>query len=125
MNELAYSSRNNSTDSSTFTNSTGSTGKRPESVAQRILRERQNRNLKTRYMTESQAIKMEHQRSRRRSSSESTGKSDIKTVPLHIALKQTASQHTTRTQTADRIQKEAHLEAVKSFKVRKSFKYKF
>ena len=70
-------------------------------------------------MTESQAEKhLEHQRNRRRrSSSESMGKPSTPPVPLHIALKQTASKHTSRSNTATRIQQQAHIEAVKSFRV--------
>ena len=118
MDEVAQFSRQSSIDSSVLSRSTGSANKRPESVAQKILRERQNLNLKTRYLTESQSKKfLEHQRNRRRSSSESSGKSSFNTVPLHIALRQTASRHTSRTQTASRIQQEAHMEAIQNFKV--------
>ena len=118
MYEIAQFSRQSSTDSSIATKSAGSSNKRPESVAQKILRERKNLNLKTGYLTESQAKKhMEHQRNRRRSSSESTGKSGVPALPLHLALKQTASKHTSRTQTSNRIQQEAHMEAIKNFKV--------
>ena len=118
MYDVEQSSRHNSTDSSIFTSSTVSSGKRPESVAQKILRERQNLNLKTRYLTESQAQKhLEHQRNRRRSSTESVGKTGAQTLPLHIALKQTASKHTSRSMTANRIQQEAHMEAIKNFRV--------
>ena len=76
-------------------------------------------NLKTRYLTDSQKEKhLEHQENRRRrSSSESIGKQGTPPVPLHIALKQTASKHTSRINTANRIQQEAHMEAVKSFRV--------
>ena len=118
MYEVAQFSRQSSIDSSVLSRSTGSANKRPESVAQKILRERQNLNLKTRYLTESQSKKfLEHQRNRRRSSSESASKSSFNTVPLHIALRQTASRHTSRTQTASRIQQEAHMEAIQNFRV--------
>ena len=118
MYEVEQFSRQSSIDSSVLSRSTGSANKRPESVAQKILRERQNLNLKTRYLTESQSKKfLEHQRNRRRSSSESASKSSFNTVPLHIALRQTASRHTSRTQTASRIQQEAHMEAIENFKV--------
>ena len=118
MHEAMQLSRQNSLDSSTLSKS-GSNVKRPESVAQKILRERKHMNLKTRYLTESQKEKhLEHQLNRRRrSSSESIGKPGTPPIPLHIALKQTASKHTSRTNTANRIQQEAHMEAVKSFRV--------
>ena len=119
MHDTILLSRQSSVDSSIATKPGSTSNKRPESVAQKILRERKNMNLKTRYMTESQAEKhLEHQRNRRRrSSSESTGKPGTPPVPLHVALKQTASKHTSRTHTANRIQQEAHMEAVKSFRV--------
>ena len=119
MHDTILLSRQSSVDSSIATKPGSTSNKRPESVAQKILRERKNMNLKTRYMTESQAEKhLEHQRNRRRrSSSESTGKPGTPPVPLHVALKQTASKHTSRTHTASRIQQEAHMEAVKSFRV--------
>ena len=102
-----------------ISNSTGSTSKRPESVAQRVLRERQERNLKTRFLTETQVqqhMSVVQNRNRRRTSAENNVKPGS-AMPLHIALKQTASKHTSRDQTASRIQKEAHMEAVKGFKV--------
>ena len=118
MHEVMQLSRQSSLDSSTQSKSGGNI-KRPESVAQKILRERKHMNLKTRYLTDSQKEKhLEHQLNRRRrSSSESIGKPGTPPVPLHIALKQTASKHTSRTNTANRIQQEAHMEAVKSFRV--------
>ena len=118
MHEAILLSRQSSIDSSNASKS-GGNNKRPESVAQKILRERKHMNLKTRYLTESQAEKhLEHQRNRRRrSSSESIGKPKPPPVPLHIALKQTASKHTSRTDTAYQIQQQAHIEAVKSFRV--------
>ena len=118
MHEAILLSRQSSVDSSNVIKS-GANSKRPESVAQKILRERKHMNLKTRYLTESQAEKhLEHQRNRRRrSSSESMGKPSTPPVPLHIALKQTASKHTSRSNTANRIQQQAHIEAVKSFRV--------
>ena len=118
MHEAILLSRQSSVDSSNLIKS-GANSKRPESVAQKILRERKHMNLKTRYLTESQAEKhLEHQRNRRRrSSSESMGKPSTPPVPLHIALKQTASKHTSRSNTANRIQQQAHIEAVKSFRV--------
>ena len=117
MHDIIPLSRQSSIDSS-VTSKSGSKNKRPESVAQKILRERQNLNLKTRYLTESQAQKhLEHQRNRRRSSSESSGKTGAQTLPLHLALKQTASKHTSRSMTANRIQQEAHMEAIKNFRV--------
>ena len=69
-------------------------------------------------MTDSQAKKhLEHQSNRRRSSSESLGRTGAPALPLHIALKQTASKHTSRTMTATHIQQEAHMEAIKNFRV--------
>ena len=117
VHDIVHLSRQSSLDSSA-SSKPASKSKRPESVAQKILRERQNLNLKTRYLTESQAQKhLEHQRNRRRSSTESVGKTGAQTLPLHIALKQTASKHTSRSMTANRIQQEAHMEAIKNFRV--------
>ena len=85
-----------------FSNSTASTGKRPLSVAQRVLRERQERNLKTRFLTETQVqqhMSRVQNRNRRRASAENNTNQG-RAMPLHIALKQSASKHTSRDQTA-------------------------
>ena len=58
---------------------------RPESVAQRILRERQEQNLRTRFMVDDPTI---HQPP---TTSQQSGKGQ--TLPLHLALRQSAAKH--------------------------------
>ena len=120
-------SRQSSIDSSIFSNSTVASSsvtiiKRPESVAQRILRERQEKNLKTRFLTQgsiTQHIEQNRRRRRRSSVEQNNAAHNIPTtMPLHIALKQTALKHSSRNQTASQIQQQAHIDTVKSFKVK-------
>ena len=78
----SLNSRGKRRNSSASNSTTNTLKNRPESVAQRILRERQEQNLKTRFLVDSAKPASKLQ----------SASSSSKTMPLHLALRQSAKQ---------------------------------
>ena len=91
---------------------------RPESVAQRILRERMEKRITARMPV---TKNVDNVRGRRRSSTGSArvpiAQVNSSAKPLHEALRQSASKHAPRAIMAQRIKQQAHFSAVKDFQV--------
>ena len=88
--------------STTSTTSAGSStkAKRPESVAQRVMRERQEKRISARNVV-----------------TPPKNKKKVK-EPLHLALRKSASKHGPRAVMAQKIKQKAHFNAVSEFQVR-------
>ena len=79
--------------------------KRPESVAQRVIRERKEKKISTK-VPQTPA-----------SQRPKTSSAKAKRQPLHVALRQSASKHGSRALRAEKIKQQAHFNAVKDFQV--------
>ena len=89
INSTALDSYLNYRRRSSQTSSRGSrTNSRPESVAQRILRERQEQNLRTRFL-----VNDEDDNQSQPAGSVSASATKGRTLPLHLALRQSAAKH--------------------------------
>ena len=90
--------------SNTSTTSAGSSSgpKRPESVAQRVLRERQEKKIHARTVVTPNTKKMKAKSKE----------------PLHLALRKSASKHGPRSVMAQKIKQQAHFSALSEFQVR-------
>ena len=79
--------------------------KRPESVAQRVLRERKEKKISTKVPQTSASQRPK------------TSSAKAKRQPLHVALRQSASKHGSRAVRAEKIKEQVHFNAVKDFQV--------
>jgi hypothetical protein len=90
-------------------NSTIIRPKRPESVAQRVLRERKEKKISAKTPVTPKPPKSATSSARPRTTSNG------KRQPLHVALRQSASLHGPRALMAQKIKQQAHFNAVKNF----------
>ena len=118
-NKRKKSTSSNTTISSTITSSSSTSmsyqnqrPKRPESVAQRVLRERKEKKISTK-VPQTPA-----------SQRPKTSSAKAKRPPLHVALRQSASKHGPRAIMAETIKQKAHFDAVKNFQVHTICSYK-
>ena len=79
--------------------------KRPESVAQRVIRERKEKKISTKVPQTSASQRPK------------TSSAKAKRQPLHVALRQSASKHGSRALRTEKIKQQTHFNAVKDFQV--------
>lgn len=108
--EERRSSSSNSTLTSSLPSSSSSISsskgqKRPESVAQRVLRERKEKNISTKTPVSASNARPK------------TSSASKKRQPLHVALRKSASSHGSRSVLANKIKQQAHFSALKNFQV--------
>ncbi len=101
------SSESNTTMSSSLSSSSSSLKskrpRRPESVAQRVLRERKEKNISAKAPKSAPLVKKD--------------KKITQKVPLHMALRQSSSKERDRAQISEKIKHEAHFRLLKNFEV--------
>ena len=112
------SSSSNTTLTSSLSNSeasltkvANSRPKRPESVAQRVLRERQEKRISAK------TLQTPKQRPKTSASGRNLTSGTNRKQPLHVALRQSASKHAPKAEMAEKIKQKAHFDAVKNFQV--------